>query len=313
MTSRLTSRTSDVADDEDATAYAALAAAVDDARWAFGTGFSDPLAGIDQTLPPDVDGPALADYCVMLADDALVLSHRLQQWVTRLPDLEEEAAVANIALDLLGQARRLYARAGQVGPERHAEDDYAFGREGQHWRCHRLVEIPVLDFAELVARLLAFSAARAPLMRRLSARGPDGELVGDPVLAAVAGQAVKELDYHLDWAGGWLVRLGDGTAESHRRMQAAVDALWPWVAELFDDHPVEPDLPTAAVPSSSVRADFDSTLAPLFAEATLTQPGEARIAFAGGHSGRDGGHTEHLSPLLAELQSVARAHPGATW
>lgn len=294
-----------VGDDE--TAYAALAAAVDDARWAFGTGFSDPLAGVDRTVPPGVDGDALATYCVMLADDGLVLSHRLQEWVTRLPDLEEEAAVANIALDLLGQSRRLYSRAGQADGSGRDEDGWAFDREPQEWRCVRLVQPPIEDFAGLVARAMVFAAWRWPLARLLA-----GDCA-DPVLAAICAQAAKELAYHLDWAAGWVVRLGDGTAESRRRAQAALDGLWPWVPELFDDHPIERALPDVAVPASQLGPAFHDLVDPVLADATLDRPAAERIDAQAGRTGRDGGHTEHLARLVAELQSVARADPAATW
>lgn len=291
---------------DDETAYAALAAAVDDARWAFGTGFADPLAGVDPALPADVDGAALRDYCLMLGDDALVLSHRLQEWVARLPELEEETAVANIALDLLGQARRLLTRAGQADGSGRTEDDFAYLRSSQEFRCVRLVELPIADFAELVVRVLAVATWRGRVMRSLQA-------AADSVLAAIAGQAVKELDYHAEWATGWMFRLGDGTPESHARAQAAVDGAWPYLPELFDTHPVESALPGIAAPAAQVRADVEGSLAAVLAEATLQVPGTGRLGGIAGATGRDGGHTDHLSRLLAELQSVARAHPGARW
>lgn len=146
------------------TAYDALADAIDGTRWVFGTGFEDPLAGVDTALPHGVDGADLADYCLMLGDDALVLSHRLQQWVTRLPELEEETAVANIALDLLGQARLLLARAGQADGSDRDEDAYAFGRDPEEFRNVRLAERGDADFAELVARLLVFATWRLALL-----------------------------------------------------------------------------------------------------------------------------------------------------
>lgn len=291
--------------DEDETAYAALAAAVDDARWAFGTGFTDPLAGVDPAVPDGVDREALSDYCRMLGDDALVLSHRLQEWVTRLPELEEEAAVANIALDLLGQARRLLTRSGQAGDGR-SEDDLAYLRDPAEFRCVRLVQLPIEDFAVLVVRVLVVSTWRAEVMRSLSGSA-------DPVLGAIATQAVKELDYHRQWASSWLVHLGDGTDLSHDRVQAAVDGTWPYLSELFDDHPVELRLEGTAVTASAVRETVIGQLSAALEKATLQQPQEVRLGPVGGRTGRDGGHTDHLSRLLAEMQSVARALPGAVW
>jgi ring-1,2-phenylacetyl-CoA epoxidase subunit PaaC len=268
----------------------------DDARWAFGTGFTDPLEGIDTTVPDDLDPAALATYCLMLGDDALIYSHRLQQWMTRMPELEEETAIANIALDLLGQARMLLARAGTINGR--TEDQLAYFRDEGDFRNVRLVEAPDRDFAELVGRLLVFSTWRLALFDRLVD-------CPDPVLAAIAGKGVKELSYHRDYAAQWVIRLGDGTDVSRQRMQAALAAIWPLVDELFRVHPVA--LVTAD------RSEFDAVLDTVLATATLDRPAAAPLAAVGGRTGRDGVHTEALGYVLAELQSVARAHPDATW
>src|SRR5580698_3363162 len=188
-------------------AYQSLAEESEDHRWAFGTGFTDPLEGIDTSVPDGVDAAALAAYCMMLADDALVYSHRLQQWMTRTPELEEETALANIALDLLGQARMLLARAGRADGSGRDEDELAFFRDEAEFRNVRLVERPDADFAELAGRLLVFSTWRLALLGALTASR-------DPVLAAIAGKSVKELAYHRDYAARWVVRLGDGTGVS---------------------------------------------------------------------------------------------------
>src|ERR1700761_8442340 len=193
-------------------------------RWAFGTGFTDPLEGIDTSVPDGLDPEALARYCLGLGDDALIYSHRLQQWVTPLPELEEETAMANIALDLLGQARMLLARAGGIMGR--TEDQLAFFREEKEFRNVRLAEHEDRDFAEVVGRLLIFSSWRLALFGAL-ATGPD------PVLAAIAAKGAKELTYHRDYAARWVVRLGDGTDVSRDRMQAALAALWPLTGELF--------------------------------------------------------------------------------
>src|SRR6202044_1743864 len=167
-------------------------------RWAFGTGFADPLAGIDASVPAQLDPDALARWCLALGDDALIYSHRLQQWGARLPELEEETAVANIALDLLGQARMLLARAGAI--DGRTEDELAFFRDEKDFRNVRLAEHEDRDFAELVGRLLIFSSWRLALFGKL-ATGPD------PVLAAIAAKGAKELTYHRDYAARWVVRL----------------------------------------------------------------------------------------------------------
>lgn len=287
-------------------AYQSLAEESEDHRWAFGTGFTDPLEGIDTSVPAGVDAGALAAYCLMLADDALVYSHRLQQWMTRMPELEEETALANIALDLLGQARMLLARAGSAEGRGRDEDQLAFFREEGEFRNVRLVEALDADFAELTGRLLVFSAWRLALF---------GELAGsaDPVLAAIAAKGAKELAYHRDYAAQWVIRLGDGTALSHARMQAALDAMWPLVGELLRPDPVADALPGVAVPPPRLRDGVDAVLDAVLAEATLERPPDSPVALVDGRGGRDGVHTEAFGYLIAELQSLARAHPDATW
>ena len=262
----------------------------DAAHWAFGTGFEDPLLGMDTTVPAGTDGPALAAACLALGDDALVLAQRLAEWCTRAPELEEEVALANIGLDLLGQARLLYARAGQADGSGRGEDAYAYFRDPDAFRNVRLAELPNGDFARSTARLLVLSAWRLAHFERLAATS------ADPVLAAIAAKGVKELAYHRLYAAEWAVRLGDGTEESRRRMQDGLDAVAPYLDELFA---AEPEL----------RAPVSDVLRQVTDAAGLTLPGATPRPGAG----RDGQHTEHLAPLLAELQSVARADPEATW
>jgi ring-1,2-phenylacetyl-CoA epoxidase subunit PaaC len=264
--------------------YEAITEEQDDSRWAFGTGFADPLSGVDATVPPGVT----ADECLALGDDALIMSHRLQEWVTRAPELEDEVALANIGLDLLGQARLLLTRAGQIDGSGRGEDDFAFLRDEHEFRNVRLVELDDGHFGHLVARLFVFSVWRLALVRRLLD-------ATDPVLAAIAAKAVKELAYHREYAAGWVVRLGDGTDLSHQRMQEGLDATWPYVPEL------------GQVP------EFDEVVDQVLAAATLHRPEVGTVGTVGGKAGRDGVHTERMGLLLADLQSVARAHPGATW
>jgi ring-1,2-phenylacetyl-CoA epoxidase subunit PaaC len=265
-------------------------------RWAFGTGFTDPLEGIDTSVPGGVDPQALARYCLALGDDALIYSHRLQEWVTRLPELEEETAVANLALDLLGQARMLLARAGGIVGK--TEDELAFLRPEHEFRNVRLAEHADADFAELVVRLLIFSAWRLALFEALAS-------CPDPVLAAIAAKGINELAYHRDYAAQWVIRLGDGTDLSHAKSQAALNTVWPLVGELFRP---DPD-----APGSTGRGAFDAVLNTVLATATLDRPEAQALALVGGKAGRDGVHTEAMGHLLAELQSVARAFPAATW
>jgi ring-1,2-phenylacetyl-CoA epoxidase subunit PaaC len=284
-------------------AYEALGESADDSHWAFGTGFDDPLFGVDTTVPSGVDGAELAAYCLMLGDDALIMSHRLQEWCTNAPELEDEVAIANIGLDLLGQARLLLARAGKADGSGRDEDWYAFFRGEQEFRNIRLAETGGGHFGHLIARLLVFSTWRLALLQRLV------DAV-DPVLAAIAAKGVKEVTYHRDYAAQWMVRLGDGTELSHERMQAGLDAVWPFVGELFTPHPVELSV---GVDPSVLREEFDSVLGRVLSAATLRRPETGALAGVSGRTGRDGVHTEKMGFLLAELQSVARAHPEATW
>ena len=296
-----------------ADAYRALAESVghDDPRWAFGAVVAgtveDVATEITAPVPDGVDPADLAQYCLMLGDDALILAQRLAEWITNAPELEEEVALGNIALDLLGQARVLLARAGHIHGQ--DEDSLAYLRPEAEFRNIALAELPDdLDFARAVARLLIFSTWRLAVLHRLL----DSR---DPVVAAVAGKGVKEVAYHRDHAARWALRLGDGTAESHRRMQAALDAVWPHVDELFRTSDVERRLAAAgvAVDPAETREEVDGVLDQVLAAATLVRPQVAPAGTIGGRGGREGLHTEHLGPLLAVLQSLARQHPGATW
>ncbi|WP_406450576.1 phenylacetate-CoA oxygenase subunit PaaC [Streptomyces sp. NBC_01622] len=272
--------------------YLSLAEGHDDsdARWAFGTGFEDPLHGVDQSVPEGTDTAQLAAYCLALGDDALVSAQRLAQWCTAAPELEEEVALANIGLDLLGQTRLFYARAGQVDGTGRGEDAYAYFRDADAFRNVRLAELPNGDFAFSTTRLLVLSSWRLALFERLAVTTPD------PVLAAIAAKGVKELAYHRQYAAEWVVRLGDGTEESQRRMRDALAAIAPYVDELF-------------ATTGELREEVLAVLRQVTDAAGLAWPEAAPVP---GH-GRDGDHTEHLAPLLTELQSVARAHPEATW
>jgi ring-1,2-phenylacetyl-CoA epoxidase subunit PaaC len=260
---------------------------------------------VPTAVPSDVDGSALATYCLMLGDDALVLSHRLQQWVTRAPEIEDELAIANIALDLLGQARLLLTRAALVEGRGRDEDALAYLREPAEFRNVRLVEPADPDFAHLIVRLLVFATWRLALLDRLTASR-------DPILAAIGAKGAKEVTYHREHAAQWVVRLGDGTAESHRRMAAAVAAIWPQIAELYRTHPIERDLAVAgvAVDPSTLGPEVDAVLAQVLAEATLVAP---KVDPAETEDGRDGAHTPELAGVLDEMQAVARALPGAVW
>lgn len=287
---------------DDDNPYEGLLDASDQGRWAFGSGFDDPLAGVDIRVPDGVDGAALAEYSLGLGDDALIYSHRLQQWLTRLPELEEEVAIANIALDLLGQARLLLARAGVADGSARTDDQLAFFRDATDYRNVRLVEHQDADFAVLVVRLLIFSSWRYATFERLI------DSV-DPVISAIAGKGVKEIAYHRDHAAQWAVRLGDGTDESRDRMQRALRRTWPFVDELFSEVPAESAGPSVAVSSPSLRDEVLAVVDEVLRAAGLARP----EVVADGGGGRLGRHTPELREVLKELQELPRRYPGATW
>ena len=246
----------------------------------------------------------MAAYALRLGDDALVLAQRLGEWIARAPQLEEDVALANIALDLLGQARALLTYAGQVEGAGRTEDDLAFLRDERAFTHVTLVELPNGDFATTMARQLAFSTWALALHRRLAGSA-------DETLAGVAGKAVKEVAYHRDHATQWVLRLGDGTEESHRRMQAGIERIWPYVGELFTTDDLEQRLAArgVAVDVRTLRPEWDAHVDAVLREATLTRPDAAPRA----GTGRRGLHTEDFGYLLAEMQHLHRSHPGATW
>jgi ring-1,2-phenylacetyl-CoA epoxidase subunit PaaC len=246
----------------------------------------------------------VAEYALRLGDDALVLAQRLSEWSARAPDLEEDLALTNIALDLLGQARALLTRAGELEGAGRDEDDLAFLRGDREFRNALIVEQPNGDFARTIARQLLFSTYQLALYDRLC----DST---DEVLSGVAAKAVKEVAYHRDHAREWTLRLGDGTEESHRRMQEGIDWMWPLAAELFECDELTERLVREgiAVDASALRPAWEHVVTSVLEEATLSVP-EADWAPSGGRYGR---HGEALGHMLAVMQSTHRAHPGATW
>ncbi|WP_328537783.1 1,2-phenylacetyl-CoA epoxidase subunit PaaC [Streptomyces sp. NBC_00344] len=228
-----------------------------------------------------------------LGDDALVLSHRLGEWAGHAPVLEEEVALANIALDLLGQARVLLSQMGD-------EDELAYLREERAFRNLQLVEQENGDFAHTIARQLYFSTFQRLLYGEL-------EEAGDSSLAPLAAKAVKEVAYHQDHAEQWTLRLGDGTSESHERMQRGIDSLWRFTGEMFQ--PLEGlDLDWPGLESSWLRS-----VTSVLERATLSVPSGARTGAWSAGAGRQGLHTEPFGRMLAEMQHLHRSHPGATW
>ncbi|HET6467709.1 MAG TPA: 1,2-phenylacetyl-CoA epoxidase subunit PaaC [Geminicoccaceae bacterium] len=251
-----------------------------------------------------MSGPPLLAYTLRLADDALVLGHRLSEWTGSAPLLEEEMALANMGLDLIGQARALYAYAGEVEGKGRSEDDLAFLRDEGEFTNLLLVEQPNGDFARTMARQLLYAAFARPFWQTTTGSR-------DATLAAIAAKAEKEMAYHVRHSGEWLIRLGDGTAESHERAQAALGELWPCTGELF-----ETDDTARALIEEGIAADpaplrpvWEETVGHVLAEATLARPPDGWMQ-SGGRAGR---HSEHLGPMLAVMQVLPRRHPGARW
>lgn len=243
---------------------------------------------------------ATARYAMILGDDALMLSQRLSSWISRAPELEEDVALANITLDLLGHARFLLTYAGTAWGK--TEDDLAYFRDEEEFRSCRLVEQENGDFGRTIARQLIFSTYQHQLYSRLVHST-------DPTLAAIADKALKEVQYHQDHAAQWTLRLGLGTEESSRRIQDGLDSLWSYVEELFLDVDPIPALGDVAVLPSSLREDTLHRLRETIEAAGLTVP-EMSGAYGSDRTGR---FSEQRGYILAEMQVLARQHPGATW
>ena len=242
-------------------------------------------------------------FALRRADDALVLGHRLSEWCGHAPTPEEDIALANMGLDLLGQARSLYAVAAEEEGAGHDEDQFAFLRDPPHYRNLLLLEQPNGDFARTILRQFLYAAFADPWWRAMAGSGHAG-------LAAIAAKAEKETQYHLRHAAEWVIRLGDGTAESHRRAQDALDLLWPYTGEMFGPADEAGLVAQGTAPDpAGLRPAFDETLRDVLDQATLVLP-KASWFQNGGWTGR---HSEHLGFLLAEMQHLPRSFPGASW
>ena len=266
----------------------------------------NPSAAVPAAEKPETD--AVARYALGLGDDALVLAQRLGEWISNAPELEEDVALGNIGLDLLGHARGFLTYAGSAWGK--TEDDLAYFRDEPEFRSRWLFELPNghgggqagLDFGFTILRQLVASLYFGALYRRLAASA-------DPTLAAIAAKAVKEVAYHAEHATLWTLRLGLGTDESHARMIRALADLWPFVGELFDPDPTTADLDGIAVAPESLRDEVLAGVTTVLEDAGLAVPD---VPFARG-GGREGRHSEQFGRLLGEMQVLARAHPGATW
>ena len=244
------------------------------------------------------------EYVLRLGDNALILGQRLSEWCGHAPVLEEDMALANMALDLIGQARMLLTHAGRLEGAGRDEDQLAFLRNEQHFRNLTVCELPNDDFARTVVRNFLFSSFQVLLWTRLTESS-------DADLAAIAAKSLKEARYHQQHAGDWVLRLGDGTDESRLRTQRAVDYLWPYTAEFFAASPTDAAVAAAGVgPAwSELEQAWERVVVPLLVEATLTVP--ARTPFKS--FGKFGRHSEHMGHLLATMQYMQRSYPGAQW
>lgn len=243
-------------------------------------------------------------YLLRLGDNALILGQRLGELVTRAPELEEEMATANFALDYVGQARMFFSLAAEIEGQGRDEDDFAFLRDGMDFHNLLLVEQPNGDFGHTIARQFLFEAFYQYQLEALAGSN-------EPRLAAIAVRAAKEVRYHLRHARQWLVRLGDGTEESQRRVQIAIDALWQYTGEMFSTDSVEEAAIATGlgIDPATLKTDWDDYVDSALQEATLQRP-ESDWMASGGKQGR---HTEHLGYVLAEMQFMQRAYPGVAW
>ena len=243
-------------------------------------------------------------YALRRADDALILGHRLSEWIGLGPILEEEMALGNIGLDLIGQARSLYAYAAEREAAGNDEDGFAFLRDAPQYRNLLLAEQPNGDFGQTMVRQLFYSAFADPYWRAMTGSS-------DGTLAAIAAKSEKESAYHLRHSSEWVIRLGDGTDESHRRAQEAVDLLWAYTGEMFECDAAEQGLIAGrtAVDPEGLRDAWDRTVGAVLSRATLSRPGNGWMQ-SGGRTGR---HSEHLGHLLSVMQHTQRTYPGAAW
>ncbi|MCB0430618.1 MAG: phenylacetate-CoA oxygenase subunit PaaC [Flavobacteriales bacterium] len=248
---------------------------------------------------------ALFTYCLRLADNSLVLGNRLSEWCGHAPILEEDLALANIALDKIGQARTLFQYAGEVEGKGRSEDDLAYRRSEREFFNTLLAELPKGDFAFTIVRQLLNDTFDQLLYRALSNSK-------DETLKAFAVKSLKEVDYHVRHINQWMLRLGDGTEESHRRVQQALDDLWPYSGELFEMDEVDRIMISEGigVDLNELRAPWNKAIQDILTEATLTQPEDGWMHTGGKREGR---HSEHLGFMLAEMQFLPRAYPDAKW
>jgi ring-1,2-phenylacetyl-CoA epoxidase subunit PaaC len=245
----------------------------------------------------------LVNYTLHLADNALILGHRNSEWCGHGPVLEQDIAITNISLDLIGQARNLYQYAAQLKADGSTEDSLAYLRTERDFKNCLLVEQPNGDWAKTILRQFFFSAYQNLLYTQL-------HNTSDETLSAIAEKSLKEVSYHLRWSSEWVIRLGDGTGESHQRMLQAISDLWMYTGELFTPQPYELKIyNNAGIDTSPIQLAWEQKVREIFSEATLPFPEKVFMQTGG----KDGKHTEHLGYVLAELQYMQRAYPNCEW
>jgi ring-1,2-phenylacetyl-CoA epoxidase subunit PaaC len=256
------------------------------------------------TEAPARTDAALVELALRMGDTALILGHRNSEWCGHAPALEEDIALANVALDLIGQTQLWLGLAGEVEGRGRTADDLAYLRDARDFRCALLVQLPNGDFGRTLTRQFLFDAWHLPTLRGLARSA-------DPRVAAIGEKSAKEAAYHLERSADLVTHLGDGTAESRRRMQAALDALWPYAGELLAPDATDATLAEAGIAPdlADVARAWEATVAETLAAATLRRP-EGGFMHDGAKRGR---HTEHLGYVLAEMQFLQRAYPGARW
>lgn len=246
----------------------------------------------------------LLNYTLHLADNSLVMGHRLSEWTGHGPILEQDIAISNIALDLIGQSRNFYQYAAQLKGSGTTEDDLAYLRDAEGFRNIILTELPNGDWAKTILKLFFFSTYQYYLYQKMIGSS-------DTQLWAIAEKSLKEVTYHLRWSSEWVIRLGDGTEESHRRIENAVEELWDYTGEMFlpAEYETESVKNNIAVDINSLKDDWENKVKTVFKEATIELPAKAK----GNKDGKEGKHTEHLQSILNDMQYLQRTYPGCEW
>lgn len=246
----------------------------------------------------------LLNYTLHLADNSLVMGHRLSEWTGHGPILEQDIAISNIALDLIGQSRNFYQYAAQLKGSGTTEDDLAYLRDAEGFRNIILTELPNGDWAKTILKLFLFSTYQYYLYQKMIGSS-------DTQLWAIAEKSLKEVTYHLRWSSEWVIRLGDGTEESHRRIENALEELWDYTGEIFlpAEYETESVKNNIAVDINSLKDDWENKVKTVFKEATIELPAKAK----GNKDGKEGKHTEHLQAILNDMQYLQRTYPGCEW